>query len=504
MRIKSNLVFSTVLIISLMACELNAVAQLKSSSISRSQATSDLTFYYDLIDKQHGNPYAYISSSDFQSQVNRAINSLPETLNPQEFSNLLTRLNEHLKCGHTTVNLNTQWLKSETEKSNFFPYPLTLIDNQLFLDFEGTEIPLGSKIQSINKIQYSKLIEELAALVVADGFIETKKLREVEQKFGYYYFLKYGPSSSFEVAYTFGDSSYTTTVKGIAGHQMMANQYKRPVYQSHERYYHFTHLDAVDSLQTLVLTLNTFQANPEWFYQKISSQYDEAAKSFKFNHLVFDLRDNEGGDRRLLALLYQLVAGKKFSDPSQTYTRSIAISNEEQLVGINGAVNSAEVIANAENYLQQHFQSQGNGKYAGINVNWQQDFDLDYDFSNLSFEGDVYVLTSGKTFSAAADLARILSNLDNVTLVGEETGGAHNARTANMLLNYSLPNSGLMVQIPVIFEEFVNKDENNGKGRGTFPDYLVVKTYQDLIDKKDAVFEFTLDLIAQSNAFGSN
>ena len=73
-----------------------------------------------------------------------------------------------------------------------------------------------------------------------------------------------------------------------------------------------------------------------------------------------------------------------------------------------------------------------------------------------------------------------------------------------MLLNYGLPNSGLVIQVPVIFESFINHDKDNGFGRGTFPDFFVKKTYTDLINKKDAVFEFTLDLIAQSNSLGSN
>ena len=113
------------------------------------------------------------------------------------------------------------------------------------------------------------------------------------------------------------------------------------------------------------------------------------------------------------------------------------------------------------------------------------------------------MLTSGKTFSAAADLARILSEMSNVTLVGEETGGAHIGRTANMLLNYNLPNTRTMLQVPVIYEEFLNVS-NTTEGRGTFPDYLVNQTYSDLLNKKDTAFEFTLQLIAQNDQLGSH
>jgi hypothetical protein len=72
-----------------------------------------------------------------------------------------------------------------------------------------------------------------------------------------------------------------------------------------------------------------------------------------------------------------------------------------------------------------------------------------------------------------------------------------------MLLNYSLPNTQTMLQVPVIYEEFINVS-NNSEGRGTFPDHLVTQSYSDLLNKKDSAFEFTLQLISQSPSFGSH
>ena len=166
------------------------------------------------------------------------------------------------------------------------------------------------------------------------------------------------------------------------------------------------------------------------------------------------------------------------------------------MLGINGAVNSTQVIANAEQYLEKHFVSNTDGEFVNASQNWHEEFELGFDLKDLKFEGEVFVLTSGKTFSAAADFARILSQLDNVTLIGEETGGANNGRTANMLLNYSMPNSALQVQVPVISETFENTGENSKTGRGVFPDFYVKKSYSDLINKRDAVFNFALALIA--------
>ena len=235
------------------------------------------------------------------------------------------------------------------------------------------------------------------------------------------------------------------------------------------------------------------------------SHYDEESEKFNFDNLVIDLRINEGGDRRLLNILYQLVAGKSLSDPSINAARSLQIE-DDQLFAINGAVGE-EAIDNAENYLSERFINTSEGGFEMPQHDWYpEEFKLDLDLSKLKFEGQVYVLTSGNTFSAAADLARILSMLDNVTLIGEETGGAHESRTANMILNYKLPNTSMQVQVPVIYEKFVNTNANNGKGRGTFPDHLVSQTREDLINRIDAAYALALDLIKQgqqTQSFGS-
>lgn len=225
---------------------------------------------------------------------------------------------------------------------------------------------------------------------------------------------------------------------------------------------------------------------------------------FDFDHLVLDLRQNEGGDRGILNFLYEFLSGNELVDPSNTSTRSLSIQHADLLKGINGNHSSAALIQQAENYLAKHFIEQEQNRFLAKEQNWHETFDAGVHWAGTPFKGQIYVLTSGKTFSAAADFARILGQMDNVTLVGEETGGANVGRTANMLLNYSLPNTGTMVQIPVIYEEFVQADHVNSKGRGTFPDYYVAPSYTDLLGKKDSSFEFTLQLIKKDLRQGTN
>lgn len=472
--------------------------------LSKQDAAEDIEIYFEIIDQQHGNPYQYISRQEFKQLVDETIANLPESISFKDFDLVLTRLNNKIRCGHTIISLDTESLKSATDMAQFFPFPIRIIEGAYYIDFEDGNLPLGAQLISINGNAVNQMTQDLVELTVTDGFSPTKPVREIESRFGYYYFLKYGASSSFEVSFkTPAGEISTARVEAIEGNKMLANNYYRPVYKQNERYYHFTHLDAIDSLQTLVLTLNTFQANPDWFFKQLASRFNEETKEFDFDNLVIDLRLNEGGDRRILNFLYEFMGGGQLVDPSKTSVRTQEIELTDYLVGINGSNSSNEVIQNADTYLKEHFnQPMANG-FAGKTQNWHDQFDLGIHWKDKAFKGNIYVLTSGKTFSAAADLARILSEMSNVTLVGEETGGAHKGRTANMLLNYNLPNTHTMLQVPVIYEEFVNVT-NTTEGRGTFPDYLVTQTYSDLLNKKDTAFEFTLKLIAENNSFGSH
>ncbi len=473
-------------------------------TITRQEATSDLEVYFQIIDKQHGNPYQYISREAFQQLINEKVELLPEVITFKEFDVMLAELNNKLRCGHTVVSMDVNLIKEATSLSQFFPLPVRVIENNVYVDFEQGNIPHGSELISINGANVAQMLPELLTLTVTDGYSNTKPLREVESKFGYYYFLKYGASSSFDVSFKNPNGQQESIkIDGVAGNTMLANNYFRPVNLSHKRYNQFTHLDAIDSLGTLVLTLNTFQANPDWFYKKVSSRYNENDKEFDFENLVIDLRNNEGGDRRLLSILYQFLTGERLNDPSMTYTRANGIQMKEHLLAINGSTKSDLVVESAETYLRKYFNQEKEDRFEAPLLNWYDEFDSGINWEGEKFEGNIYVMISGKTFSAAADFARILGQMENVVLLGEETGGAHVGRAANMLANYSLPNTSTVLQVPVIYEEFVNVTEDNA-GHGTYPDFLVELTYEDLMAKRDAVFTYALNLITQNNSYGSN
>ena len=65
------------------------------------------------------------------------------------------------------------------------------------------------------------------------------------------------------------------------------------------------------------------------------------------------------------------------------------------------------------------------------------------------FDGHLYVLTGGNTFSAATLFAKTVRDQENVTIVGEETGGGAYGNTAWLIPEVVLPRTKVRFRLPL-------------------------------------------------------
>jgi hypothetical protein len=117
---------------------------------------------------------------------------------------------------------------------------------------------------------------------------------------------------------------------------------------------------------------------------------------------------------------------------------------------------------------------------------------------NNHFDGKLFVLTGGYTFSAATLVTGKLKGQNNVTIVGEETGGGAYGNSAMFLTNIVLPNTGIRVTLPLyrmVFNANVPKD-----GRGVMPDVEVKPSSSIIKLGIDAKLEKVKELIKQSQS----
>jgi C-terminal processing protease CtpA/Prc len=113
------------------------------------------------------------------------------------------------------------------------------------------------------------------------------------------------------------------------------------------------------------------------------------------------------------------------------------------------------------------------------------------------FEGNVYILVNGFTFSASADFASKMSQLSNVTIIGQETGGAKDSFVSGFMPRLILPNSGITVRVPTWQSKVCCPQAEKLTGKGVVPDHEVSQTIADFIDGKDTVKEYVINLLTQ-------
>jgi len=107
------------------------------------------------------------------------------------------------------------------------------------------------------------------------------------------------------------------------------------------------------------------------------------------------------------------------------------------------------------------------------------------------YDGKIYVLINGGSFSASCILASSLKSNPNVTFVGEETGGAFNGTVAGIMPVVDLPNSKIPLRLGLMDIKTINQTEV--KGRGIFPDIEIIPTIKDKIKNNDLEMNWILE-----------
>lgn len=112
---------------------------------------------------------------------------------------------------------------------------------------------------------------------------------------------------------------------------------------------------------------------------------------------------------------------------------------------------------------------------------------------NNHFDGKVYILTGGNSFSATTLFAHTVKKQENVFIVGEETGGAAYGNTAWLIPEATLPLTKLKFRLP-LFRLVIDKNIPKN-GRGLQPEIEVKPTANAILRGADYKLDKVLELI---------
>lgn len=431
-------------------------------------------------------------------------------MNEVEFFFYLTRVFGSLQFDHTTMEMPESFFKDKLWKNQFFPLPLKFIDGEAYNNYDKAEIPVGAKILTINGITIDEILTKYDQKNKEERAKESN-FRDLENYFTMYYYLLYQGKEYFDITYTIPNNEnnkeyYEHFLKqnnnqSIASIRLNAinsrafngrnstNFYlsDKKQYKENLFYQYF------DELKTMYIALNSFNADENKFtevFNYLAQQYSQ----LKSNYLILDLRENTGGNMNLGAKLYSYFASKKYIDEIKGEVRTLNVLYPEQLLSINQFPKTEQLVKDVNAQLKEKFnETLENGVYKS-----KPNFLTNEIIPNqYQFKGKIFVLVSGSTYSTAVSFCRYLYNdagID-VTFVGEETGSSYYGHTANYLLDYKLPHTQLVLQIPAVNAIFPTIKKDFPPKSGLIPQHKVTLKYEDFISQKDTVLDYVTNLI---------
>jgi C-terminal processing protease CtpA/Prc len=99
------------------------------------------------------------------------------------------------------------------------------------------------------------------------------------------------------------------------------------------------------------------------------------------------------------------------------------------------------------------------------------------------FDGKVYVLINGPSFSATSLMCNTLKGQKDILMVGEETGGGWHGNNGIMIPDIKLPHTKATVRLPLF--RVVQFNHVPKTGTGILPDWYIGTSYDALIKGYD-------------------
>lgn len=455
---------------------------------SVAQLQRDYQIFRGTLEAWHPSLYWYTSKDSMDRFFEQGYAALTDSMTEPQFRKVLSYVIAQVDCGHTSIKaskafshyLDTAKLRQFPLIIKFWPDTMCVAAN---LNRRDTILRRGTLIQSINGRPAKEIIDSLFPYIVTDGYNRTGKYQYLSTglHFSAWYNEIYGFTDSFSVGYldTAGKTSLVRipvydpladTVRRSLGRVLMpgtgqrgpgpARKVRPPSRRDRKkRELLFTRNLQVDSAsQTAFLTLNTFEHGYHlrgFFRNSFQTIADKGIKN-----LVIDVRSNGGGDASLSTLLTRYMIDKRFKLADSLY----AIRRHSRY---DRYVNNG-FIYDFLTFFASHKKSDGKYHFGYFERHHFSPFKHNH------FDGQVYILTGGNSFSATCLFAGALKGQRNVTIVGEETGGAYYGNTAWMIPDVTLPETRVRFRLPrfrLVVDQSRVKD-----GRGIVPDELATPT----------------------------
>lgn len=396
----------------------------------------------------------------------------------QVMRKLLGLMNE----GHGSVDL-PKWTMIKTGLSkSFFPLATIFLNKELIVtqnygkNIEG--LTKGVKIITINGEPITKVAEKLMSLIPTDGFNETSKYAWIGGvNFCLLYRLVYGKHKTYkvEIIEPNNDKSKLLEIPAIG-----FTKFKSKNAKFEPKFFNFSdfHFEQIND-SIVYLSIPSF-SDDNIDYEKFYEENFKAIAALGTKHLILDIQDNGGGEEGNENLLYHYLSHEKIRKYKRVTMLPVPYEKNK----------------NNNSYKLDQWELKNNIAERGEFTCFSNYFsELGYTMPNEKYvyEGKLYVLISGTTFSGGSEFANMIKMINRGVFIGDETGGAYEGNVSGYSELVKLPNTKIKFHIPIV--HFQMNVEPRIRGRGIIPDFEVPQKWNDYINNRNSKLDFTKKMI---------
>ena len=451
-----------------------------------------------VLEKFHPSLYWYTPRDSMNMIFDLYRSAIRDSMTQQQFGfSVIAPVTTAIRCGHTSFSFSKKYNREmRGVRLPSFPIFLKVFSDTMLvagnLNKKDSLLKRGTYITSIDKYRSADLIRTMFRFMPVDGYAENMNYSRLSRAFPYYHRNIFGLKKNYQVGYTdsLGNQGITTVpvfepqadtaAKKTGGPGAGQPQQKRPGRKERLEGLRSLHLlphgdGAVSG--TAVMTLKSFEGKAELngFFRRSFRMMEEK----KVGNLIIDIRANGGGKVNMSSLLASYIRPTKFRVADTAFAIRKGFAGTGNMFGMR--MFNALIL--------------GLFTKKGPDGNYHFGYWEKHDFKprkKYFFRGNVYVLISGPSFSAATLFAHTLKGQPNVTLVGEESGGGHYGNNGLIIPNITLPHTGIRVRMPLF--RLVQYQHPSKDGRGVRPDVHVGPSREALMKGEDRAMKKALEL----------
>lgn len=485
-----QLILLTVALVVISACTGSKKAFDPARKYSVAQLKEDYELFRNILQERHPSLYWYRSKAEIDRAFDEGHNLIKDSLTEPQFRQVLSKAIAAIGCGHSSIRASKNYTKyADTLRARtIFPLYFKTWNDTVVVTYnlfrKDSLLTRGATVNSIAGKQVADLLDSLRMYLPADGnniVAKDQRLSTGTQLGAIYTWLNGWPKN------------FTIGFKDSLGmpHMQSIKPYKPPVDSTKkqqqakknskrkERLLEERSLTIDSSKNFAIMELNSFSEKLALhsFFRRSFRQLNRR----KIPALIIDLRSNGGGRINNSNKFLKYLADKPFKLADSLY----AVTRKSKYSGFIQNDWSAKWFM--------HFvtKRKRDGNY---HFSWYERHYFRPKKKN-HYNGTVYLLIGGGSFSATTLATGILRNQENVMVVGEPTGGAAYGNSALLIPNVTLPNSKVRFRLP-LFRLVANINVPKD-GLGVLPEVWVTPTVEAIRQARDYKMEKAIELIWQ-------